>query len=140
MTLYDLTGKKFYSGSKEVNKVYLGSTSIYQKAGGYVAPFAHKLAYSMLYAYDFTQGLTEPYEVPYTGSTFLKPVTFTSVTPAYTGKSLDLSGGSMQHPVVASKANTTSYYFSMTFDTNAASIGNIFYIIMHKTKKWQYFE
>lgn len=126
--MIDLIGKKLYSGSKEVSKVYLGSTSIYQKAGGYVAPFAHKLSYSMLYAYDFTQGLTDPYEVPYTGSTFLKPVTFTSVTPEYTGNSINLSGGSMQHNISTAANNTTSYYFSMTFDTNAARIGNLFYI------------
>ena len=127
MTLFDLRGKKMYVGNQEVKKAYLGGNVFYSLRQKSIEPYAYKPT-GMLYAYDFTKGLTEPYSTSNDVVSF-KPRVFTSVTPVYTGTSMNLSAGSLRHDVtVSSSANTKSFYCSVTFDTVSARTDNIVYI------------
>ena len=81
MTLIDLQGKALYSGDKEVQKAYLGGNVFYSLRQS-IEPYAYKPT-GMLYAYDFTQGLTEPYSTSSAANSFMPPV-FNSGTPVYT--------------------------------------------------------
>lgn len=129
MTLIDLQGKALYSGDKEVQKAYLGGNVFYSLRQKSIEPYAYKPT-GMLYAYDFTQGSTEPYSTSNDAISF-KPVIFASGTPVYTGTSMNLSPGIIKHDVtVPSSANTTSFYVSVTFDTVSARTGVLFYMNM----------
>ena len=128
MTLFDLRGKKMYVGNQEVKKAYLGG-NVFYSLGQSIEPYAYKPT-GMLYAYDFTQGLTEPYSTSNDVVAF-KPVIFTSVTPIYTGTSMNLSAGIVTHDVnMPSSASTKSFYCSVTFDTVSARTGILFYMNM----------
>ena len=124
MTLIDLQGKALYSGDKEVKKAYLGGNVFYSLRQS-IEPYAYKQT-GMLYAYDFTQGSTEPYSTSNDVVAF-KPVIFTNVTPVYTGTSMNLSAGLLRHQVTI--ANATSFYVSVTFDTVSAKTGTLFYMV-----------
>ena len=129
MTLIDLQGKVLYSGDKEVKKAYLGGNVFYSLRQKSIEPYAYKPT-GMLYAYDFTQGSTEPYSTSNDAISF-KPVIFNSGTPVYTGTSMNLSAGSLGHDVtVPSSANTKSFYCSVTFDTVSARTGILFFMSM----------
>ena len=123
MTLIDLQGKALYSGDKEVEKAYLGGNVFYSLRQS-IKPYAYKQT-GMLYAYDFTQGSTEPYSTSNDVVAF-KPVIFTDVTPIYIGTSMKLSAGLLRHQVTI--ANATSFYVSVTFDTVSAKTGTLFYM------------
>ena len=125
MTLFDLRGKKMYVGNQEVEKAYLGG-NVFYSLGQSIEPYAYKPT-GMLYAYDFTQGLTEPYSTSNDVVSF-KPVIFYSGTPVYTGTSMNLSTGIIMHDADLYIANTTSFYGSVTFDTVSARTGIQFYM------------
>lgn len=124
MTLFDLRGKKMYVGNQEIAKAYLGGNVFYSLRQS-IEPYAYKET-GMLYAYDFTQGSTEPYSTSNDVVAF-KPVIFNSVTPVYTGTSMNLSAGLLRHQVTIAKA--TSFYVSVTFDTVSAKTGTLFYMV-----------
>ena len=123
MTLFDLRGKKMYVGNQEVKKAYFGG-NVFYSLGQSIEPYAYKPT-GMLYAYDFTQGSTEPYSTSNDVVAF-KPVIFTDGPPVYTGTSMNLSVGLLRHQVTI--ANATSFYVSVTFDTVSAKTGILFYM------------
>ena len=126
MTLFDLRGKKMYVGNQEVKKAYLGGNVFYSLRQS-IEPYAYKPT-GMLYAYDFTKGLTEPYSTSNDVVAF-KPVIFTDGPPIYTGTSMNLSAGIIKHDVnMPSSASTKSFYCSVTFDTVSARTDMIVYI------------
>ena len=128
MTLIDLQGKALYSGDKEVKKAYLGGNVFYSLRQKSIEPYAYKPT-GMLYAYDFTQGSTEPYSTSNDAISF-KPVIFNSGTPVYTGTSMNLSTGIIMHDASLYIAKTTSFYGSVTFDTVSARTGILFFMSM----------
>ena len=129
MTLIDLQGKALYSGDKEVKKAYLGGNVFYSLRQKSIEPYAYKPT-GMLYAYDFTQGSTEPYSTSDYVEVF-RPRVFASGTPVYTGTSMNLIAGIVTHDVnMPSSASTKSFYCSVTFDTVSARTGILFYMNM----------